>query len=104
MKEVVPFCALSFAELVLSTGAVSLAARWSTGSGLGHAAVTLISQGANVSTFGVLWALQYVLLDRALFGRRSGRGAAGVHVDGLRKASPDGTRRCGLAGVARWPL
>ena len=88
MKEVVPFCALSFAELVLSTGAVSLAARWSTGSGLGHAAVTLISQGANVSTFGALWALQYVLLDRALFGRRSDQGAAGVHVDELEKPEP----------------
>jgi putative flippase GtrA len=73
MKEVVPFCALSFGELVLSTGAVSLAARWSAASGLGQAAVTLISQAANVSTFGALWALQYVLLDRALFGRRSHR-------------------------------
>jgi putative flippase GtrA len=70
MKEVVPFCALS------------------TGSGLGHAAVTLISQGANVSTFGALWALQYVLLDRALFGRRSDQGAAGVHVDELEKPEP----------------
>jgi hypothetical protein len=50
--------------------------------------VTLISQGANVSTFGALWALQYVLLDRALFGRRSDQGAAGVHVDELEKPEP----------------
>jgi putative flippase GtrA len=78
-KEVVPFCALSFGELVLSTGAVSLAARWSSASGLGHGAVTVVSQAANVSTFGALWALQYVLLDTALFGRGSRRpaGAAG---------------------------
>jgi putative flippase GtrA len=80
MKEVVPFCTLSFGELALSTVAVSLAARWSAASGLGNAAVTLISQAANVSTFGALWALQYVLLDRALFGRRSRR-QAGTAVD-----------------------
>jgi len=86
MKEVVPFCTLSFGELVLSTGAVSLAARWSAASGLGHGAVTLISQAANVSTFGALWALQYVLLDRALFGQRSPRGAgAGLDVGEVEK-------------------
>jgi hypothetical protein len=86
MKEVAPFCALSFAELVLSTGAVSLAARWSAASGLGHGGVTLVSQAANVSTFGALWALQYVLLDRALFGRRSRRVArVGLDVGELRK-------------------
>ncbi len=83
-KEVLPFCALSFGELALSTVAVSLAARWSAAAGLGNAAVTLISQAANVSTFGALWALQYVVLDRALFGRRPARQAgAGRDVDEL---------------------
>jgi putative flippase GtrA len=88
MKEVVPFCTLSFGELALSTVAVSLAARWSAASGLGNTAVTLISLAANMFTFGALWAVQYVLLDRALFGRRPGRlaGAAG-DVDEL--ASPE---------------
>jgi putative flippase GtrA len=88
MKEVVPFCTLSFSELALSTVAVSLAARWSAASGLGNTAVTLISLAANVFTFGALWALQYVLLDRALFGRRSGQQAgAEIAVDGL--AAPE---------------
>jgi putative flippase GtrA len=71
MREVLPFLALSFGELALSTFAVSLAARWSAASGLGNAAVTAISQVANLATFGSLWAAQYVLLDRALFGRAS---------------------------------
>ena len=46
--------------------------------------MTLISQAANVSTFGALWALQYLVLDRALFGRRSRR-RVGTGVDGLEK-------------------
>jgi putative flippase GtrA len=75
LKEVVPFCALSFAELVISTVAVSLAARWSANTGLGNTAVTLISQAANVSTFGALWVFQYFLLEKVLFGRRSTRQA-----------------------------
>jgi putative flippase GtrA len=84
MKEVAPFCTLSLFELVISTGAVSVAARWSSASGLGHSAVTLISQGANLSTFGALWAFQYVLLDRALFGRHSHRqGGAATNVNEL---------------------
>ena len=86
MREVVPFCTLSFGGLMISTVAVSLAARWSAASGLGNAAVTLISQAANVSTFGALWALQYVLLDRVLFGRRPGlQAAATAAVDPLAK-------------------
>lgn len=91
VKEVAPFCTLSFCELALSTVAVSLTARWSAGSGLPNAAVTVISQAANVSTFGALWALQYVLLDRALFGRRPGpQGDAAVDLGGPQRKSVDG--------------
>jgi putative flippase GtrA len=63
--EVVPFAALSFVGLALSTAAVSLA---------GHLTVdaasltrTLILEAANVGSFGVLWVLQFVILDRLLF-------------------------------------
>jgi putative flippase GtrA len=71
MKEVVPFCALSFSGLGLSTLAVKLAATWAIRVGWGAGAVALVSQAANLMTFGSLWIVQYFLLDRVLFGRRS---------------------------------
>jgi putative flippase GtrA len=70
MKEVAPFCLLSFSGLGLSTFAVKLAASWTAGAGLGRGGVALASQAANLLTFGSLWVLQYFLLDRVLFGRR----------------------------------
>jgi len=79
-KEVVPFCGLSFSGLGLSTVVVSLAASWSTAAGLGSGATALISQGANLATFGALWVLQFFLLDRVLFGGRSGAAQQGVAV------------------------
>ena len=71
VREVVPFCALSFSGLGLSTLAVKLAAGWATGAGLGSGAVALVSQAANLATFGSLWVVQYFLLDRVLFGSRA---------------------------------
>jgi len=71
VAEVVPFCALSFLGLGLSTLAVSVAAGWAASAGLGTAARTLVAQGANVGTFGTLWVVQYLLLDRVLFARRA---------------------------------
>jgi putative flippase GtrA len=70
VKEVAPFCALSFSGLGMSTLAVKVAAAWAAGAGLGAGGVALASQAANVLTFGSLWVLQYFLLDRVLFGRR----------------------------------
>ena len=55
VKEVVPFCALSFSGLGLSTLAVKAAAAWATGAGLGPGAVALAAQTANLMTFGSLW-------------------------------------------------
>jgi putative flippase GtrA len=74
--EILPFCTLSFGGLLISTVVVSMAARLSAGAGLGNGVVTLISEAANVATFGALWVVQYVLLDRVLFGRGQ-RGQAG---------------------------
>ncbi len=71
LAEIGPFCALSFAGLALSTLAVSLAARWATTSGLGAGGRTLACEAASVATFGTLWIVQYVLLDRVLFVHRS---------------------------------
>ena len=71
LKEVVPFCVLSFGGLGLSTLAVKLAAAWSAGAGMGPGVVALSSQAANLMTFGSLWFVQYLVLDRVLFGRQS---------------------------------
>lgn len=68
-KEILPFCALSFSGLGLSTLVVSLAGNWAQGAGLDRGWVALVSQAANVATFGTLWVLQYLLLDRLLFRR-----------------------------------
>jgi len=77
-RQVGPFCALSFAGLGLSTVAVSQAATWAAGAGLGATGRTIAAVAANVATFGSLWVVQFLLLDRILFrspveGRASGQ-------------------------------
>jgi putative flippase GtrA len=65
LRQVTPFCALSFAGLVVSTLTVRAASArtvdWSRG---WH---TLAVEAANVSAYGALWVVQFVLLDRVLF-------------------------------------
>jgi putative flippase GtrA len=65
LRQVTPFCTLSFAGLVISTLTVrAVSARtidWSRG---WH---TLAVEAANVSAYGALWVVQFVLLDRVLF-------------------------------------
>lgn len=67
LAELAPFCGLSFLGLTLSTLAVSAAAGWATTAGFGSTARALAAQAANVTTFGILWVAQYVILDRVLF-------------------------------------
>jgi hypothetical protein len=83
---VVPFCALSFLGLGLSTLAVRAATAWAASLGAGAALRAVTAQGANVGTFGALWAAQFVFLDRVLFARRPpapvtaiGQRARGAH-------------------------
>jgi putative flippase GtrA len=67
--ELVPFCALTFAGLGLSTfsvhmvNTVALGARWSRDSR------TVAVEAANVTAFGAVWVVQYLILDRLVFGR-----------------------------------
>jgi putative flippase GtrA len=65
LRQVVPFCALSFAGLVLSTITVSLVGHATAGwSRLDH---TVAVELANVAAYGTLWVIQYQLLNRFLF-------------------------------------
>jgi putative flippase GtrA len=67
VAEVVPFCALSFTGLALSTLAVHAAATWADAAGWTRLARTVAVELANVSAFGLLWLVQFVVLDRVLF-------------------------------------
>jgi putative flippase GtrA len=66
-RQVVPFCSLSFAGLVLSTLVVRVASShtvdWT------RAWHTLAVESANLSAYGALWVVQFVVLDRVLFRR-----------------------------------
>jgi putative flippase GtrA len=74
--QVLPFAALTFAGLGLSTAAVSLANRWALEAGLNTGMRTLLAEAANVTAFGSLWLLQFFVLDRLLFKPPSARGDA----------------------------
>ena len=66
--QVLPFCALSFAGLVISTLAVGVVADHA--SGWAHWTRTVAVLGANVAAYGTLWVVQYQLLNRYLFRSR----------------------------------
>lgn len=71
LRQITPFCTLSFAGLVLSTLTVrAVSARTIDLSRGWH---TLAVEAANVAAYGALWVVQFVLLDRFLF--RHGRAA-----------------------------
>ena len=70
LAEIAPFAVLSFTGLVLSTIAVSGAARWSDGAGFSGTTRTMAVEVANVAAFGSLWIAQFFILDRVLFRRR----------------------------------
>ncbi len=72
MAEIGPFCALTFAGLVLSTLSVSLVATWATGAALAPALRTIAIELANVAAFGTVWIAQFVILDRIVFARPRG--------------------------------
>lgn len=73
VKEVAPFCSLSFAGLGLSTLAVMVGAGAARRAGMSSGVVAAVSEGANLVTFAALWALQFVLLDKVLFRPASER-------------------------------
>ena len=70
-KEAAPYFALTFAGLGLSTLAVSTATGAATAHHLGTAGRTVVAMCANLTGFGTVWIVQYVILDRVLFRRHA---------------------------------
>jgi putative flippase GtrA len=81
IRQVLPFCALSFAGLVLSTISVHVAADATASSS--RPLHTLAVETANFGSYGVLWLVQFVLCDRVLFRQRS----TGASVSQLEEAT-----------------
>jgi putative flippase GtrA len=67
LREVGPFSALSMLSLALSTLAVGATAGWVAGLHADATIATLVAETAHLGTFGLLWIVQYLLLDRLLF-------------------------------------
>jgi putative flippase GtrA len=65
LRQVVPFCALSLAGLVVSTVAVGVVANLT--SDWSRLDRTLAVEFANLAAYGSLWIVQYQLLNRFLF-------------------------------------
>ena len=80
LRQITPFCTLSFAGLVISTLTVRVVSARTID--LSRGWHTLAVEAANVSAYGALWVVQFVLLDRVLFRdrRTSNAGQAVVPV------------------------
>jgi putative flippase GtrA len=59
MREIVPFWSLAFIGLVFSTVLVHVAVQWKD--------TTVVASAANLTAFGILWVVKYLLLDALLF-------------------------------------
>lgn len=66
-KEVVPFWALSFAGLGVSTYAAVFAEHYAKHHHLSRLAHTLAVQGAVIAAFGVLWVGKFIIFNKVLF-------------------------------------
>lgn len=78
-REVVPFWVLSFLGLALSTLMVGLVDSWAHQLRLAPVFHTGALLAGHLSGFGLLWVVQFVLLDRVLFTPAP---VAGPDVDG----------------------
>ncbi len=69
-REVLPFWVLAFCGLVLSTVTVGIADAWASHAHLAPMIRTGSVLVGHLGGFGLLWILQFVLLDRVLFADR----------------------------------
>jgi putative flippase GtrA len=100
LRQVAPFCTLTFAGLVISTLTVRLVSGRTAD--LGRGWHTLAVEAANVAAYGALWVVQFFLLDRVLFRQRrppDARAAAAVLVAGHEPGAPVSGDDAGLAQV-----
>jgi putative flippase GtrA len=92
LRQVTPFCSLSFAGLVLSTLTVRVVSARTVD--LSRGWHTLAVEAANVAAYGALWVVQFVLLDRVLFRHHRGPSAelstASAPADSAEPARPSG--------------
>ena len=70
-REVIPFWLLAFCGLALSTVTVHVADSWAAHAHLVPVARTGAALAGHLGGFGLLWVLQFVLLDRVLFASRT---------------------------------
>lgn len=76
LRQITPFCTLSFAGLVISTLTVRVVSARTID--LSRGWHTLAVEAANVSAYGALWVVQFFLLDRVLFRHRRASDGGGV--------------------------
>ncbi len=69
-KEVVPFWALAFLGLALSTWAADVASTLARQAGASHAATTAIVMSASLLAFGILWVGKFAIFNALLFAER----------------------------------
>ena len=101
-REILPFWLLSFTGLVFSTVAVGLADVWARSIHLAPALHTPVLLAAHMSGFGVLWIVQFIFLERVLFGRETGGIRWTAHVLPLRAVS-GGCRSIWQRRSTCWP-
>jgi cellulose synthase/poly-beta-1,6-N-acetylglucosamine synthase-like glycosyltransferase/putative flippase GtrA len=69
-KEVVPFWAIAFAGLALSTWAADAASTLADRAAVSHATATAVVMAASLLAFGVLWVGKFAVFNRLLFTDR----------------------------------
>lgn len=81
LTQALPFVALAFVELIVSTAAVHAAGAWADRQGLADLMRVVVVLAANVAAFGSLWVAQFVLCDRLLFRPPAIPAGTGSEVD-----------------------
>lgn len=76
MREVVPFWAMTFAGLVLSTWSTGFAERRAHAIALTRAETTMVVMGASIASYGALWVVKFVIIERLMFVDRAAAGGA----------------------------
>jgi putative flippase GtrA len=92
-REIAPFWSMCLCSLVLSTLAVQRAADWASRNDIGRIERTAVVVAANIMTFSALWILQFLILDRLLFGRHRGENPDDPHVHSKPQDSAEETAR-----------